>query len=46
MRGSCRGYSMINRLWFWWHMRGIDCRGWFGERVKGPKAHFTIWGDE
>ncbi len=37
---------MIDRLWFWWHMRGIACNGWFGKRVSGPKAHYTIWGDE
>jgi len=37
---------MIDRLWFWWKWRGIDCRGWFGKRVQAPKGHYTIWGDE
>jgi hypothetical protein len=36
---------MINLLWFWWHMHGIDCRGWFGKRVPDRRSHYTLWED-
>ena len=34
---------MMNRLWFWWHMRGIDCRGWFGKRIPVMNKHYILW---